>query len=146
MVKKPPVNARVWSLVQDDPICHRVAKPVCHNHWSRALEPRSRQLLKVVCPKAWAPQQEKPPQWEACVPQAESSSPLLQLEKSLCGNEDSARRPPPPNYLLKLFKKDSWDFWSNCPFWWDILHAMCQGCSKECDTAVTLLEVHSHVL
>ena len=61
-----------------------------------ALEPGScnhgalvGQLLKSACPKAYAPQQwsisclpqEKPPQWEAHVPQLESRLNSLQLEK-----------------------------------------------------------------
>ena len=37
---------------------------------SRAWEP---QLLKLVHPRALAPQQKKPPQWEAVKPQLESS-------------------------------------------------------------------------
>ena len=43
-------------------------------------------------PRAHAQQEEKPPQWEACAPQLESSSRLLQLEKSPHSNEDSVRQ------------------------------------------------------
>ena len=57
-----------------------VTKPVCHNYWACALEPVScncwahvLQLLKPMCSRAHAPQQEKPPQWEAYA---------LKLEKS----------------------------------------------------------------
>ena len=62
--------------------------------WACALEPKSRnywahvlQLLKPVCPKAQALQEEKPPQWEACTLLLESSPCLLQLEKSPCSQK-----------------------------------------------------------
>ena len=54
---------------------------------SRAWKP---QLLKPMCPRAHAQQQEKSPQWEARTPQLEHSPYLLQLEKSLCSNKDPA--------------------------------------------------------
>ena len=63
---------RVRALVREDPTCRGAAKPVRHNYWAWALEPASHnywarvpQLLKLVSPRACAPQQEKPPQWEA---------------------------------------------------------------------------------
>ena len=56
---------------------------------SRAWEP---QLPKISYSSAQAPQQEKPPQWEASAPQLESSPWLLQLQKSLHSNEDPAKR------------------------------------------------------
>ena len=52
-------GTQVWSLVQEDPTCHKAAKPMCHNHWTSML-----QLLKHTCPRACAPQHEKPPKWE----------------------------------------------------------------------------------
>ena len=54
----------VWSLVWEDSTFHGATKPVCHDHWSRAL------------------QQEKPPQWEACVLHLENSPHSPQLEKT----------------------------------------------------------------
>ena len=42
-----------------------------HMPWSNNA--RVPQLLKRVCPRACAPKQEKPRQWEACIPQLESS-------------------------------------------------------------------------
>ena len=42
-------------------------------------------------PRACAPQQEKPPQWEARAPQLESSPYLPQPEQSLCSNKDPAQ-------------------------------------------------------
>ena len=86
----------VQSLVQEDPTCRGATKPMRHNYWACALEPVSHnywahapQLLKPACsrarvphllspraattearaPRACAPQQEKPPQWEAHAPQ-----------------------------------------------------------------------------
>ena len=71
---------------------------VCHNYlslWSRACVP---QLLsscttttEACTPKAHAPQQEKPPQWEACAPWLESGPHSPQLEKSPHSNEDPAQ-------------------------------------------------------
>ena len=73
-------GTQVRSLVWEDPMCRGATKPMRHN--CRAHMP---QLLKPVCPRAWmlqllspraattearmprarAPQQEKPLQWEA---------------------------------------------------------------------------------
>ena len=49
------------------------------------------QLLKPESSRAFAPQQEGPPQWEAYVLHLESSPGLQQLEKSLSSNEDPAQ-------------------------------------------------------
>ena len=53
----------VRSLIQEDPTCLGATKPVCHNCWACALEPRShsywahlQQLLKPAHPRARAPQ------------------------------------------------------------------------------------------
>ena len=86
----------VRSLVWQDPTCCGATKTVSHNYWASALEPASHsywghapQLLKPALPKAHmpqllslraattealvprahAPQQEKPLQWEAHAPQ-----------------------------------------------------------------------------
>ena len=48
----PVQGTRVWALVQEDPTCCGATKPVSHNYWAHV-------------PGARAPQQEKPPQWEA---------------------------------------------------------------------------------
>ena len=52
----PMQGTRVGALVQEDPTCHRAAKPVRHNCWACALEPASHnywahvpQLLKLAC-------------------------------------------------------------------------------------------------
>ena len=79
----------VRSLVQD-PTCHGATKPVHHNYWACALEPLSHnywthrlQLLKPEHPRACAPQQEKPPQWEARAPQRRVDPPLTPARESL---------------------------------------------------------------
>ena len=59
----PMQGTRVWVLAQEDPTRHGTAKPVSHNYWARMP-----QLLKPA-PRARAPQQEKPLQWEARAPQ-----------------------------------------------------------------------------
>ena len=58
----------VQALVRENSICLRATKVYA-------------QLPKPVDPRAHAPQQEKPPQWEACTPQLESSPYSPQLEK-----------------------------------------------------------------
>ena len=80
----------VQSLVREDPTYCGATKPVCHNYWAHALEPGNRncrahiwQLLKPACPRAHATQQEKLLQWEAHVPQLESSPWSQQLEKNV---------------------------------------------------------------
>ena len=76
-------GTRVGALVQEDPTCCGATKRVRHNYWACALEPgshnywaREPQLLSLRAtttearvPRARAPQQEKPLQWEAHVPQ-----------------------------------------------------------------------------
>ena len=61
-------GTRVRALVQEDPTCRGASKPVRHNYWACALEPASHNYWARV-PRARAPQQEKPPQWEAHAPQ-----------------------------------------------------------------------------
>ena len=55
-------------------------------------------LATAHMPRACAPQQREPPQWEACALQPESGPSSPQLEKSLYSNEDSAQ----PNERLLL--------------------------------------------
>ena len=74
-VRLPMQGTRVWALVQEDPTCRRAIKPVHHNYWACALESKSQLLsprattTEARAPRACAPQQEKPLQWEACAPQ-----------------------------------------------------------------------------
>ena len=60
--------------------------PRSRSYWAHVL-----QLLKPMCPRACAPQQGKPQQWEACTQQLESNSRSLQKEKSPHSNEDLAQ-------------------------------------------------------
>ena len=62
----------VPALVQEDPTCCRTTEPVHHNYWACALEPASHNygspcatITEARTPRDHAPQQEKPPQWEA---------------------------------------------------------------------------------
>ena len=68
----------VRALVQEDPTCRRATKPMRHSYWSLHSRAREPQLLSSRAtttearkPRAHAPQQEKPPQWEARVTQNE---------------------------------------------------------------------------
>ena len=76
----PMQETWVWALVPEDPTCRGATKPVrhnywacaleptCHNYWACALEPMSHNYWACT-PRACAPQQEKPLQWEARAPQ-----------------------------------------------------------------------------
>ena len=55
-------GTRVRALVREDPTCRGATKPVHHNYWARV-------------PRAHAPQQKKPLQWEA--PHHNEEQPLL---------------------------------------------------------------------
>ena len=92
----------IWvrPLIQGDPTYCGVTKPLWHNYLSLRSRNQDLQLLKATCPGAHAPQ-EKPPQWEACTQQQESSSHSLQVEKSPYSNKDLG---PPKTRLLKKNK------------------------------------------
>ena len=67
----PVQGTRVRALVREDPTYRRATKPVSHNYWAREpqlLSPHAT-TTEAHVPRARAPQQEKPPQWEACAPQ-----------------------------------------------------------------------------
>ena len=77
-------------------MCHRATNPVPHNSWVNALEPMSRDWACAATTEAWvtrvcAPQQEKPPQWEAC----------HNYRKSAWSNEGSMSQ----NKQIKLLRK-----------------------------------------
>ena len=61
-------GTRVQAQVREDPTCRGATKPVRHNYWACALDPASHKYWACE-PRARAPQQEKPPQWEARTPQ-----------------------------------------------------------------------------
>ena len=79
----PMQGMQVRALVWENPTCRGAARPMCCSCWACALEPvshgcwaRMPQLLsprataaEVHVPGAHAPQQERPPQWEAHAPQ-----------------------------------------------------------------------------
>ena len=77
VVKNLPANAGDAGLilVRENPTCHGATKP-------------NPQLLKSTCPRACAPQQEKPLRWEAHAVWLESSLCSLQLEKSPHSTKD----------------------------------------------------------
>ena len=64
----PMQGTRVRALLWEDSTCRRATKPVRHNYWACTLEPTSHNYW-ARAPRARAPQQEKPPQWEAHAPQ-----------------------------------------------------------------------------
>ena len=75
-IRLPMQGTRVRALVQEDPTCRGATKPVRHNCWACALEPASHNCwslhaatTEANAPRARAPQQEKPLQWEARAPQ-----------------------------------------------------------------------------
>ena len=87
-VHLPMQGTQVRSLVLEDPTCLGATKPVCHC-WVLALEPGScnywalvQQPLKPEHSRVCAPQQEKPPQWEARAPPLESTPRFLKLGKA----------------------------------------------------------------
>ena len=69
-------GTRVRALVREDPTCRGATKPVRHDYWACTLEPACRNYwspcattTEARAPRAHVPQQEKPPQWEACATQ-----------------------------------------------------------------------------
>ena len=90
----------VWvqPLVQEDATPHGATKLMSHNYWACALEPPSHNywsphatVIKSKRPRACAPQEETPPQWEAHSLQLESSPCSPQLDKGLHSKEDPAQ-------------------------------------------------------
>ena len=73
-------ETQVPSLVQENPICWEATKPV-HHYWASVLfySPGAA-ATDALSPGAHAPQ-EKPPQWEACTAQLESSPQSLQTRE-----------------------------------------------------------------
>ena len=93
VVKNSPANAGDMDLipVQEDHSRHGVTKLVSHQLLSLGSRAGQSQLLKLVCPRACAPQEEKPSQYKAHTLQLESSPCSQRLEKSWCSNEDPAQ-------------------------------------------------------
>ena len=113
-IRLPMQGTRVRALVREDPTCRGATKPTSHNCWACALEPLSHnywarvpQLLKPVCPRACAPQQEKPQQWEACSPQRRVAPARRNWRRPVHSNEDPKQ--PKINKEINLFKKKKKD-------------------------------------
>ena len=67
----PVQGTRLRALAREDPTCRGATKPMRHNYWARKpqlLSPRAT-TTEACTPRARAPQQEEPPQWEARGPQ-----------------------------------------------------------------------------
>ena len=90
VVKNPPANAgtRVQALVREDLTCRGATKPVHHNYWTCALEPASHNYWACM-PRAHAPQQDKPLQWEACAQQRRIAPTCHKYRKSALSNKRS---------------------------------------------------------
>ena len=110
-VKNPPAHEETWvqSLIREDPTCNGATKPVCHNCWACAPEPRSHNYwahkpqLQPTCSGVHALKQEKSLQGEALSPQIESSPHLLKLKKSPGSNEDLSQSKINNNNKAKCF-------------------------------------------
>ena len=120
----------VRALVREDPTCRGATKPVRHNYWACALQPVSHnywarvpQLLspcatttEASTPRACAPWQERPPQWEAYAPQWRVA-PARHNQRKACTQQ---RRPnAAKNKIINLFKKKISENW-DCRFMKDI--------------------------
>ena len=108
----------VQSLVQEDPTCQRAAKPMSHNYWACALEPKScnywanmPQLLKPECLEPSALQQEKPLQWEVHKVSSVQCSRSV-VSDSLRPHESQHTRPPCPSPTPRVHSD------SHPPSWW----------------------------
>ena len=76
-------GTRVRALVREDPTCRGAAKPVHHNYWAckpQLLSPRAT-TTEARVPRAHAPQQEKPPHWEARALQRRPNTAKNKLKK-----------------------------------------------------------------
>jgi len=93
MVKNPPANAGtgVQSLLWEDSTCLRATKPTRRNYWTQ--------------PQSLCSEQEKPLQWEAHIPQLESSPCSLQLEKAQDSNKDPVHAKINKQKINKILKE-----------------------------------------
>ena len=82
-------GSQVWSLIWEDPTYLGAAKHVHQNYWAHVPEPVSCHYW-ALAPRAFAPQQEKPPLWEALTPPGRIA-PLTATRKNLCSNKDPAQ-------------------------------------------------------
>ena len=91
----PMQGTQVQALVQEDPTCGGAAKPGYHSFWVWALEPESHKNWAHV-PRVGAPQQEKPPQWEACTLQGRAAA-------TCCNQRKPAQFSPVAHLCLTLY-------------------------------------------
>ena len=99
----PVQGTPVWPLVWEDPKCLGVTKPERHGSWTVLHSPGATPT-ETACPRACAPQQEKPLQQEAWAPPGhESSLHSLQLERAHTGNEAEKRVT-----MLKMLQHIKW--------------------------------------
>ena len=94
-------GTRVQALVQEDPTCRRATKPMHHNYWACTLEPASHNYW-ACAPRAHAPQQEKPPKWEARAPQRRVAPARHNKRKPAQSNKDQMQ----PNKWTKIILKN----------------------------------------
>ena len=80
-------GTRIQSVVHEDPTCGEATKPMCHNYWACALEPKNHDYWAHAS-RAHAQQGEKPMQWEARTAQPERSLCLPQLEKDCAATKN----------------------------------------------------------
>ena len=111
-IHEPMQGARVQSLIQEDPTCHRATKPVCHNYWAYALEPGSHnywahtpQLLKLMAQNPCSATREATT-LRSPHTATESRTRSLQLEKTPHSNKDPAQ---PINKIIYI--KIKWFLW-----------------------------------
>ena len=113
-IRLPMQGTWVQSLVQEDPTCRGATKSVHHSYWACALEPMNPQLLnpcatatEACAPRARAPQQEKPPQWEACTPQWRVARARGNWRKPKPSNEDPTQPKKPTkkhqHFIVKCY-------------------------------------------
>ena len=98
-------ETQIQSLIWEDLTCFRATKPMCHNYWACTLEPVSHSYWNPPVPEPCAPQQEKPLQWEAHVPQLGSKPRVPQLRKAPAATK--TQQPKPKIKKLKCKKKDN---------------------------------------
>ena len=110
-------GTRVRALVREDPTCRGATKPVRHDYWACTLEPACRNYwspcattTEARAPRAHVPQQEKPPQWEACATQRRVA-PARRTQRKPARSKEDPMQPKIKNkikYINLLKKKKNW--------------------------------------
>ena len=119
-IRLPMQGTWVWALVWEDPTCCGATKPVCHSCWACALEPASHNYWDRE-PRARAPQQEKPLEWEAHAPQRRVAAAHHKYRKPTRSNEDPTQ--PKINKIKSLKKNNIFEailnqnIWIRLPWW-----------------------------